>query len=418
MREQATEQLLVSSAERPPLLQAICVPHPKKRHDYNVPFSLYDELQIEEAQHRLVELEQAGDLEAFDAERVNIAVDVAQQTFRSLWFPKETNGRDPSDKRLAPDLQTIEKDQIANCYGFTWLASHALDEIGVRHFVGWANGHSFILVPTTRNRVPQVWFVDPLSPYLSRSLEAMTPRPDIESIPTQLEEHGRAVLRLRTDRFDDPRNKNVTFDRLSKEHPWMELSSRRYANEWFSKEARNRVFVSVYESEQGRSVLEHHNAMQRALATGKTLVAAEHVIALAGKYPEVDARDKSEYTKVRALVCLLSRSGEYAIAASVIEAYFSSFTLSDDTRIALRQSECWEIMHVEARQAIGPIAVKHEVDPPVAEEMTAEAVCFRALQAVRHSLLEARRRYDNADHRLRPQYALEVIAGRLASITD
>lgn len=387
-------------------LQSMSSRHPmKKGGGENV--SLYDAICFDNLQSSLLEAQATGDLDAYDAERLRVTEHIVRHVNGALWFPDR--GQDPADKRLPPAVANLGRDQIVDCYGFTMLASSCLELAGVEHWIGWAHGHSFLILPMGQGDTAGFHFVDPLSPRLSRNLNGMVPYADVRDINAQFVEHGRAVFRLRTDNFQDPE----AFDILAKRHPWMKLNSRPNAHESLSREARTRLFVSIFLPRDGRAVLESHSRLIRASITGDTPTVTQAMLDLYGLHPDLDARNDGDYKRVYSHIQQLCVGGQFTTALRVVEAYFVSFGLTSDTRIALRQEKCLRLVADATRKAVGSVALTAGQERGSTELTT---IANTALHGARQSLMEARQRYSKASQRLRPRHTEEVIAGRLASL--
>jgi hypothetical protein len=140
---------------------------------------------------------------------------------------------------------------------------------------------------------------------------------------------------------------------------------------------------------------------------------------LRGRYPDIDARNNStDYKLIRTHIGYLCAAGEFSTALEVADAYFASFRLSEDTRFALRQRKCLEIIARATRKAIGRIALGDEHSSLRLARNDLEDIGRHALQAARHSLAEAQHRYDRADRRLRPRHTQQVIEGGLATLME
>lgn len=299
--------------------------------------TLYDTLELLDMRQLLADATEWCGTEEYDALRVEVALDIAQKVNGALWYPD--GGTDPLDATMPPALELMVSEQVTDCYGYTLLTSHCLEVVGLRHMIGWMNGHAHIVLPVTEDDHASAWFIDPLSPRLSRSLSGMVSRYELEGIEAQIGALGRAAICVRADEFKDPAHCEFSFDRLAQQHLWMKHS------QTSGSALQSELIMSIFTPTNGRALLDLHRRYERAMAQENFSESAECMMAMRGMYPEIDPRNVAHLQQVETLVRQLSLNGEVARASRVIASYFDGMVQVNDPQVASCKAACLEMVH-------------------------------------------------------------------------
>lgn len=272
---------------------------------------------------------------------------IQQGVRRSLWY--EEGAR----------LNSLVSEQAATCIGYSVVGSEALESAGVHHWVGFANGHAFLLVPTHKS----IWLVDMLSPELNQEVQEAISYGTKDTISEALQTHDRAVVKLHTEVI--ARNLDTPSHIIAKTHPWFlidpsgSLRSQNRAGNSYEDERRKSyanqsLILSIFSPARGREVLISYARYKEALSQGSDVQAVDALKSLSGFYPDIDARgDSLKY--IRQLVRRLSHKGATNQAKEAVDYFFSSFSVSNDTRLAEKEGDCLRII---AKQCLDNEAAK------------------------------------------------------------
>lgn len=234
------------------------------------------------------------------------------------------------------DLRTTD---TANCVGYAKLGSVGLEDRGVRHYVGFVNGHATLLIPTPDN----MWLFDMLSPRLSQPMG----RELLNRQPTRTERSlalmsGRGIVL----------NGAVDPIGATQKYPWLstERGSHRinHPDSEYSAGSRN-LILSMYQPEPGRKAIYHYAKFNEAYEDKNLIEAAESLKQMHGLFPDIDMRGTSPQ-RVKSTVKRLAIARNFDLAREAAEAYFASFTHSTDSRVAEYQADCLRYIAKFSRQ--------------------------------------------------------------------
>lgn len=301
--------------------------------------SLYNSLGIEAASRELAEGRLALSSQDYDELRWATASRVAKGVSEAFWCTRE--GLDPLTGKTPAIESTFSGRAIANCYGQTWVASKCLELIGLRHWIGYANGHAFLLLPSEAPGEAKLWFVDPMSPRLSRCLAGATIPEEVAAAAEDIDRYRDGAIQLWTTYFEDPKYPHESLEALVGWHPWLAVGGSKYAH----RDTRTRLMARVYDAAVGREVLGTHALLAEYLEAKDYDAAKRCLGALRSRYPEIDGR--TNHKTIKTLVQGLCAAGDTAGAQAAIEDYFADVErFSTDPRITKQVGDCLSILAV------------------------------------------------------------------------
>lgn len=332
------------------------VPHRLKRNNGEQGVPLASELDPFALEYRLNIARQSNDTEAYSSAKIDIARQITKAVNRSLWFPEKLPERDDfEDMGIAypVGLKEITEKQVANCYGYTLVASEILEQSSVEHWIAYGNGHAFILMPVEDNDGQHIYFVDPLLPHLNQYIDSSIRRNNPMKIADEINRQDRSVLMLDTLQFCADLNESV-FE-LAKRHPWLAFDRNKqgyhqdHHDEYFSGsvseereklQQKHRIVVSVYQASVGRKLIADYVDFQLAIANSDFLKASRSLQEISGKYPDIDARNG--HNQLRIVIESLCEQGHTQAALSLLEEYFRGLEeVSADSRIFVGKGDCY-----------------------------------------------------------------------------
>lgn len=222
-------------------------------------------------------------------------------------------------------IDGLESAVKADCAGYTILGSEALQRKGIAHRVGMINGHA----TTTVQIEGAVWLMDNLSPHLNQSLEG-----------NQFGETELPGGRLSAVIDGDLLASNAGLNPINAyvKHPWLEAKRKKARDQW-SSVGTNYLLISTFEPELGREMIKNHAQFREAYCAERIEDAAQFVVKMAGRFPEIDIR-QDDAKKVKSLVRRLSAKRNFDIAQETTEAFFSSFQDIKDSRVVEYKADC------------------------------------------------------------------------------
>lgn len=288
---------------------------------------------------------------------------ICSQVREALWYvePDEFEKFGIDDDVVS--LSDLPGKQAARCFGFTVVASECLEMTGIDHWVGFANGHSTILLPTEEGQ--QLNLADPLSPVLSQDLQhsMVTGGSKDHSVNDDMEEFGRSAIELNTLSLATRARGNTA--ELLRDHPWLTFqrgdSPDPYGMEQRAQDlvlgvdghgrrvhpSKSRIFMSLFLPEEGRGMLHDYDDFRKAYSRGELLDAASVLYRLGDAYPDLDARQS--HAKVKNITRELARIGGANYAKKLLDGYFKSFVLmADDSRVPEAHADCLTILARES----------------------------------------------------------------------
>ena len=237
------------------------------------------------------------------------AKSVAELIRETLYF----RSTDRDSRELNAD--NIAKDEVANCYGHTIVASECLEELNIEHFISYANQHTFITLFDRES--DRSFIIDVLTEELRCE---MTDAIGFDGIdPAEQLYYGelRANSTLYTDLLLQKLPSSVNRSDFVARREWLMFSDGMKYRDGYGRNARLQMLTLL--SIPGRLLLlDEYNARIDQL-NGRYKEAADKIVDLSGIYLDVDSRnDLREVDKLcRGLI--EQGSGDLAIqAASVV----------------------------------------------------------------------------------------------------
>ncbi len=272
-------------------------------------------------------------------------------------------------------LSELPGKQVARCIGFTVVSSECLELTGIDHWIGFANGHSTIVLPTEEGH--QLNLSDPLSPVLSQDLQhaLVSGGSEDHTVHDDMEEFGQSAIELNTLSMASRARGNTI--ELLRDHPWL-MFTRGEGQDAYGMQrqaeslvlgrdrqdgpvhpSKARVFMRLFLPEEGRQMLHDYDDFRLAHSRGELLDAAGILYdRLKSNYPDLDARQS--HARVKAVIRKLADTGNANYAKKLLDSYFDSFALmTDDSRVPEAHADC--LMTV-ARDAGDPEAASEAAD--------------------------------------------------------
>ena len=267
-----------------------------------------------------------------------------------------------ADSKVQPkgggDLfETMRREQITNCIGYTSLGSEALSEAGVDHYVTYINGHWLLARLSDNNN--RLWLADMQLPKFSREVTALVSRGGPGSIASQVDKYGRGLAKL--DTLGLMALIGQTAEKLEGDHPWLTAKKTTLVpnHNMTDRDERhdahlNSLVMSLYAPELGRRIMQHYVNFRAAIDVNNLSTATGHLTHMRGFYPEVDAR--ADHAEIKSLVKKLCALGEFEHAQSSVDDYTASFNLTQDSRLKELEGDLLRIIS------------KHSHDPDIAAQ--------------------------------------------------
>ncbi|HYH75506.1 MAG TPA: hypothetical protein VD735_06125 [Candidatus Saccharimonadales bacterium] len=250
------------------------------------------------------------------------------------------SGEYPLQSQNGTTFDTLLAEQTTTCSGYTTVLSETLDALGIQHFIGFGNGHGFLLVPTPDG----MRYEDAMFNGLSGPLGQAINQGALDNMPNQFQTYGKAGVLLNTQAM--VAEKGQTVETWKGDYPWLQydgettLSNDALASKRFGEsEARPKhtFAISIFPSAVGKSVLQQYTQYHYRLHRGEYTKALRHLTAMRGFYPEIDARNT--HTSFKNLFEGLVDQRKYVAARHAIDHYFSSFAISSDPRFATLEGD-------------------------------------------------------------------------------
>lgn len=305
-----------------------------------------------------------------DQSDVEMADDILSAVRCTLRFPHE--GEPYSDDPIALPLEKLHTEQLTNCVGYSLVASECLDEAKIDHLLAYSNGHVWNML--TDQGSGNIHMRDVLQPSFNAEVSAAFGNVTLGEVESDIRRLDRAFVRF--DAGYAATLAGVSFEGLEANHPFVfsrskktvHHSSKAIGNNEQQEVARYQeprtLFVSLYAPDVGRVVLRHFADFHVALADQHGSEAVEHLEAMGRLYPEMDARQ--DHQQIFRLVNLLLAQDRPDMAERATIAYFSGFDMSQDSRLADKEGDCWKKIYnytndpVFARRARNLWAQAHE----------------------------------------------------------
>lgn len=223
----------------------------------------------------------------------------------------------------------ITKKQLTNCHGYSIVTSECLDEIGIPHYVAFANQHSFILLQTPDGGHTNI--IDTAVKELYVGIDGDIDEPIIAE---QINDGTSAANVLN---MDSVLSKSNFKDgaHAPEIYPWMDFgatrqTSRRYSN----NEPQDRLLMlRSYKPQLGRNILQAYANFSIAIRRRDYETAHGNLQMLDGEYPDIDRRNN--FKEPTLLVRELARIGDMTLALKDIEVIEHSTWTTDDLVVHL-----------------------------------------------------------------------------------
>lgn len=195
-----------------------------------------------------------------------------------------------------------------NCYGHALVASELLEEIGVEHFIGYANQHVFVLLFDRKS--DRSYLLDPATRELCVESTLAIGGPD--PINQLMKGELRAVNSLVTTVLLKKLPSTIDPVRFLQSRPWMSFTKDHGISRSVERSTDELLQLLIYPSIPGRELLhEEYNLLLHYLR--EEMVAAARILSeLGGIYPDVDARNKLRIAEKMAKQVM--RRGEHQLA--------------------------------------------------------------------------------------------------------
>lgn len=319
-------------------VESLLTPHPLKLSENAVQQPLVAEVDPSTISELLNE---AGNLgpEMYSDVLTDCVDLICRETRKALWYPTgdvKLNGH--TIKRMPyPDLAHVENEQVADCYGFTLVASELMERADIPHFItyinlAYMNGHSTLLVPLGDGRLR---LADPLRPDLNHDATSDLDTPGLlESLAAKPhEKHS-----VKFDALAMAHQLGMDWSEFIREFPWM--SAKKDSGRYPGKEPKGQTLIaSIFHPAEGRYVLETHARFLKAINEEDFLLAAHLLSSLRDLHPTIDLRQR--HPEIRILSQNLARIGFTELARSSIEIYINGIAkVADDPRISILHGDC------------------------------------------------------------------------------
>lgn len=231
---------------------------------------------------------------------------VVRRTLRFKVREKDDAAIDPSN--LAETNNT-------NCHGYTIINSECLSEINVPHFVGFANGHSFIMMLGVENQEvflldtsTREFYTDVTNAITSTPLDQFCRGEDFSE--NTLDTTG--LIHIMQNR----KNKN------SEEYPW--LTHNKPHRVWNMSQSEidhgNMIQLRLYPPNIGRDVIEAYARLSAHVDRDELDEATIELMRMQGLYPEMDQRNNGGYArKLITKLIAAKRFDDAELAVGVLE---------------------------------------------------------------------------------------------------
>jgi hypothetical protein len=316
-------------------LDNLITPHPRKLPEGALQEPLVGKIDPETISGLLLDAQELGP--DMYADVLTDCTDyVCRETRRALWYPEDPVrilGRSVVPKPY-PDLEHLESEQSAGCYGFTLVASELMERSSMPHYIAYINGHSALLVPLGNGRIR---YADPLIPALNHEASVSLNAPNLLNA-LSLKPTGKQAVHFNTTAMTNALG--LDWEGLRGKHQWMGVKKgdNRYPDKRAS-EKEGLIVISVYHPSEGRFMLEAHSKLLQAMHDKNFTGAANFLDAMGYLYPDVDLRKR--HSTIIMLVRSLAQLGHLDLAHQSITTYIKSISdVSDDARIGVLHGDC------------------------------------------------------------------------------
>lgn len=252
----------------------------------------------------------------YASDTVDAAYATADLVRRSLQFAPHTAEAAP----LSPEA--LEGAQETNCHGYTIVASECLEHVGIEHWIGFSNRHSYLLLhdPTSQ----RLHLIDtPVKELYTEVTGAILGEPlDLTVSPNRRIVRGDVVLE---------RSNFTESVQFQLETPWSFAS---FGHAGAPQSHDNHLLLAAYAPKEGRNVLHAYANFYHAYIRQNVDDARDHFREIpGGQYPDIDRRNRLDAPSW--LVKQLAHRADIADALEVIARVEASCTETDDLWVRL-----------------------------------------------------------------------------------
>lgn len=341
------------------IAEKLITPHPNKSQPELGPKPLLEKLDLNKLKSELTISSQFGP-EAYQAQKVEAARQIADEVFRALWYPMNDKKRNDFEDMGISEPVTLDdiEVQAANCYGYAYVTSEIFDEVGIEHWIGYAGGplpHAFLLLPPSAGtEVDGIYYVDPYFRDLSHEMDRSIQRIGTPRLIQEVDANGRSAFMLNAYNFAAELGER--YSDMSAQLPWLVYAKdqNHHYREQKTQSRHDRkhlIVATVYDSVTGKDMLDAYGRYKQAIETDDKERAIQMIERLAGIFPSIDARQ--DHQDIRILVDWLACQGRTSEALDTLNNYFKSFELSSDTRIP----ETYADIQLQIAQRVGSAAL-------------------------------------------------------------
>ena len=237
------------------------------------------------------------------------AKSVAELIRETLYF----RSTDRDSRELNAD--NIAKDEVANCYGHTIVASECLEELNIEHFISYANQHTFITLFDRES--DRSFIIDVLTEELRCEMTDVIGFDGIDPAEQLYYGELRANSTLYTDLLLQKLPSSVNRSDFIARREWLIFSDGTKYRDGYGRNARLQMLTLP--SIPGRLLLlDEYNARIDQL-NGRYKEAADKIVDLSGIYLDVDSRNDLKEAGKLCRELIKQGSGDLAIqVASVV----------------------------------------------------------------------------------------------------
>jgi len=248
------------------------------------------------------------------------AKSVAELVRETLYF----RSTDSTSRELNAD--NIAKDEVANCYGHTIVASECLEKLGIEHFISYANQDTFITLfdrSSDRSFIIDV-LTEELRCEMTMAVGLASNHPLNEFSCGELKSQNI----LKTDELLKQLPATVNRAKFIDKRPWFMFPDGKDYRDGYGKSALLQMLT--FQSIPGRLLLLDDYSARINQLNGRYEAAAEKIEDLSGIYLDIDPRNKLE--EVDKLCRGLINKGGWEQAIRVASAVNDSLPSSDHSK--------------------------------------------------------------------------------------
>ena len=224
--------------------------------------------------------------------------------------------------------------QRTNCHGYSIVLSENLEALSIPHYIGFANGHSFILLQSDNGR--HTHFIDTPVKELHTNIEGV-----VSAIPfAEQHKDGTSIVGVLDSKALLERSDFLDRQKEIYERPWLSFTRSGMTTPFKlpANQAKDfQLILRAYAPKKGRQVLDAYGNFVLAMRRDRYEEAHDRLQCLGGEYPEIDRRNR--FREPTRLVRTLARKGQVAKALSDIEIVERSLWPTDDLLVNVWPSD-------------------------------------------------------------------------------